>query len=165
MKTGSKVANHPAFLAKVYKEAVGSEVRGFWMASTAVCNEEHTKTPQCDPRSHHFHQELPITHLGLISPCRRVSWQNRGPPSLLFVCHLLTSPQPHHALLIRAVMDKSKCQIQWIRWEPAKKKKEATRAKFEEIRFKYFSDLVLNIRISGLKAWILVCLTIWVKFY
>ena len=108
---GSKVANHPTFLSKVYQAVARSEVRGFCMASTAVCNEERTNPPQCDPQSHHFHRELPITHMGLIPTSRQVSHQNRGPPSFLFVCHVLTSSQPHRALLIRAVIDNSKCQL------------------------------------------------------
>ncbi|KAG7514135.1 hypothetical protein JOB18_026177 [Solea senegalensis] len=70
------VANHPAFITKVYQEAARSKVRGFWMAGTAVCNEEPKKLPRCDPKSHYFHRELPITHLGLI------------PPSSVCVCNM-----------------------------------------------------------------------------
>lgn len=91
----------------------GCEVKGeggFWMTSTAVCHEECTMPPHRDPQSHHFHRQLPITHLGLILPSRQVSRQNRGLPSLLFVCHLLTSSQPRRALLIRTVIDNSKWQ-------------------------------------------------------
>lgn len=77
--------------AKVYQAVARSEVMGFCMASTAVCNEESTNLPQHDPRSHCFHWEPPITHMGLIPTSRQVSRQNRGPPSILFVCHALTS--------------------------------------------------------------------------
>lgn len=66
-------SNQAAFLTKVYREGFCRvKGEGLWMASTAVCNEKCTEPPQCDPRSHHFHQELPITHLGLILQSRKV---------------------------------------------------------------------------------------------
>ena len=47
---GSKVANHPTFLPKVYQVVRRSKVRGFWMAITAVCNEECRSRPRVTPK-------------------------------------------------------------------------------------------------------------------
>lgn len=59
-----------------------------------------TPPPQHDPQSHHFHQELPITHLGLIPHCTHVLWQKqRASFSLVclsFINLIPTSPCPPH---------------------------------------------------------------------
>lgn len=108
---GERSSQSPDIPAKRVPRGSGGqrwEVPG-WRAQLCAMRSVQ-RTPQRDPQSHHFHQELPITHLGLILSSSKVSQQNRGPPSLLFVCHLLNSSQPQRFLLIGAMIDNAKCR-------------------------------------------------------
>lgn len=91
------------------------------MASPAVCHEERAKTPQRDPpptsprspRSHRFHQELALTHLGLIPHSSLVLWRERASAlslvCLSFINLIPISPWPSHQ---NPVIDNPRSQTQ-----------------------------------------------------
>lgn len=96
--------NYPAFLANV---AVGHKGKG---QGESVCHEECTKPPNMTPKVTTSTRSYPQHIWPWLSIAARYRGQNRGSPSLLFVCHLLTLFRPCCGLLIRFVIDNFKCQ-------------------------------------------------------
>lgn len=100
----------PSIPSKRSSRSQGQRSGGVWGLRPAVCHEECTKPPNMTPKVTTSTRSYPQHIWPWLSIAARYHGQNRGSPSLLFVCHLLTLFRPCCGLLIRFVIDNFKCQ-------------------------------------------------------